>query len=76
MTHSHLAHLSLTDDDRDELADLLLAIMSSRMFLELVDTMGHQPDRAAQLVTWAVDSLLTRAQADNGMHRRANSSAE
>ncbi len=63
-----MAGVPVTGREREELVDLLLALMSSSMFLELVDRMDHEPDRAAQLVTWVVDSLVERAREDGGIH--------
>src|SRR5918996_740784 len=40
----------VTGDRRAEVVDLLVAVSSSSMFLELVDRMGHEPERAAELV--------------------------
>ena len=41
------AGIDLSDDD----VDLLVAVLSSSMFLELVDRMGHDPSHAAALAT-------------------------
>ena len=38
------------DERRAEVVDLLVAVSSSSMFLELVDRMGHEPERAADMV--------------------------
>jgi AcrR family transcriptional regulator len=62
MTRGALADLPISAQEREELADLLIAVLSSSMFLELVDRMGHEPDRAAQLVIWAVQALVERAE--------------
>lgn len=39
----------LPPDRRDDTIDLIIAVMSSSMMLELVDRMGHSPDHAAEL---------------------------
>jgi AcrR family transcriptional regulator len=41
----------VTGDRRAEVVDLLVAVSSSSMFLELVDRMGHEAEHAADLVT-------------------------
>lgn len=64
MTRDALTDLPIARDEREELADVLLAVLSSSMFLELVDRMGHAPERAAELVTWAARSIIQRAEAD------------
>ncbi len=56
--------------DRALLTDLLVAIPSSAMFLELHDRMGHQPDDAAALVIWAIDAIQRAFAADSGIGRR------
>ena len=54
-----LAHLS--PERRDEIVDLVIAMSSSSLFLELVDRMGYEPQRAAELATWSSAALLTAA---------------
>ncbi|MGF1598605.1 MAG: TetR/AcrR family transcriptional regulator [Acidimicrobiales bacterium] len=49
------------DDDQ---VDLMIAITSSSMFLELVDRMGHEPDKAVELVTGVIRLILADADAD------------
>ena len=56
---------ALSGDDRARLADLIIALASSGMFLELVDRLGRDPVDAADTVTWAVRALLAAA-ARNG----------
>jgi AcrR family transcriptional regulator len=41
---------AVTGERRREVVDLVVAVTSSSMFLELVDRMGHEPARAADLV--------------------------
>jgi AcrR family transcriptional regulator len=47
----------------DEVVDLIVAMTSSSMFLELVDRMGHRPDRAAAMVTELVELVVGEAAA-------------
>ncbi len=46
-----------SDTDRALLTDLLVAVPSSSMFLELHDRMGHNADLAAELAVWMVGAL-------------------
>lgn len=64
MTRDALTDLSIAPEQREELTDVLLALLSSSMFLDLVDRMGHTPERAAQLATWAARSIIDRVRAD------------
>jgi hypothetical protein len=43
---------------RADVVDLIAAICSSSMFLELVDRMGHDPVEAAELVADLVDLIV------------------
>jgi AcrR family transcriptional regulator len=52
---------TLDGRDRDDVVDLVVAVASSSMFLELVDRMGHDPERAAALVDRLIDLLITDA---------------
>ena len=54
-----LGHLS--PERRDEIVDLVIAMSSSSLFLELVDRMGYEPRRAAELATWSSAALLSAA---------------
>lgn len=49
---------ALGDDADDETVDLIIALVSSSMYLELVDRMGHSPDRAVAMVERTVRLLL------------------
>lgn len=51
----------LSPPERDRLADLVVALASSSMYLELVDRLGWTSDDAAATVEWAIDSLLAAA---------------
>jgi AcrR family transcriptional regulator len=57
----------LGDDDR--LVDLVIALISSSMYLELVDHLGHDDQDAARLAAWTVRAVVERAQADGGVAR-------
>lgn len=57
-----LAPPTLPDDERAELIDLIVALTSSSMMLELVDRMGHTPQRAADLVSHVVDLVIADAE--------------
>ena len=41
-----------------EIIDLVIAVTSSSMFLELVDRMGHEPTRAAELVADLIELIV------------------
>lgn len=51
--------------DDDEAVDLLVAITSSSMFLELAERMGHRPERAAALAVYVAE-LVSADVAANG----------
>lgn len=51
----------------DDLCDLMILIMSSSAFLELVDRVGRTPDDAARLAAWAAQAVIDRARRDGGM---------
>ena len=61
MAATTLADLGLPEAERAELADLLLAVLSSSMFLELVVLMEHDASRAAELASWAARTILDEA---------------
>lgn len=52
---------SIADDP--EQVDLIIAVTSSSMFLELVDRMGHDPERAADLVLHLTRLIVNDANA-------------
>ncbi len=52
-----LADLGLAVDD--QLVDLVIAVTSSSMFLELVDRMGHEPEEAVAMASRVVWLLLS-----------------
>lgn len=47
------------DDDLAKLGDAVIAVTSSRMFLELHDRMGWDVDPAAAMSSWMVEALLS-----------------
>ena len=49
---------AIGDTADDETVDLIIAVTSSSMYLELVDRMGHSPERAVAMVERAVRLLL------------------
>lgn len=51
----------LSDEDLDRLTDLIVALTSSTMFLELVDRLGWTPEDAASLAVWTTESIIDRA---------------
>jgi AcrR family transcriptional regulator len=59
--------IELPDTDQDRLVDLIVTITGSSTFLELVDRLGHDPEDAAALATWAVRALTDRARTDGGI---------
>jgi AcrR family transcriptional regulator len=52
---------TLDGRERGDVVDLVVAVASSSMFLELVDRMGHDPERAAVLADRLIDLLITDA---------------
>ena len=48
----------ITGRRRAELVDLLVAVTSSSMFLELVDRMGYDPEQAADLVADLLETII------------------
>lgn len=46
----------------EETVDLIVALISSSMFLELVDRMGHAPERAAAMATRVCHLVLDEAE--------------
>lgn len=49
------------EERRDDTVDLLVAVMSSSMMLELVDRMGHSPHHAADLAAHLAELVLADA---------------
>lgn len=49
---------------RADVVDLIIAVTSSSMFLELVDRMGHDPSHAVALATRLTDLVIADAVAD------------
>jgi AcrR family transcriptional regulator len=59
----HALDPAVTGDRRAEVIDLVVAVSSSSMFLELVDRMGHEPERAAELVADLIELIVARSNA-------------
>lgn len=55
-----------TEIDRELFTDLLVAIPSSSMFLELHDRLGHDPERAAELTMWMLRAVQRTFAAEGG----------
>lgn len=53
--------LSLAKDDTDKLVDLIVALVSSSMYLELVDRLGRPDEQAADLAAWTITAVVDRA---------------
>jgi AcrR family transcriptional regulator len=53
----------LSDEERADFVDLLIALSSSSMFLELVDRMGHRPEHAADMALRAIGALQNEIRA-------------
>ena len=49
------------------LADLVIAIASSAMYLELVERLGHDDQEAADMAAWTVGAVVDRARREGGM---------
>ena len=58
-TSERLAHLD--EADHADVVDVVIAVTSSSMFLELVDRMGHDPAHAARLASHVSSVLLQDA---------------
>ena len=59
--------VSLPDDQLDLLVDLVIAMISSAMFLEMVDRLGHPDDRAAHATAWAIAAVIDRAKREGAI---------
>jgi AcrR family transcriptional regulator len=53
--------------EREQLVDLITAIASSSMYLELVDRMGRTDDDAADLAAWVVGAVIERAKREGAI---------
>jgi hypothetical protein len=47
--------------------DLIVTLMSSSTYLEMVDRLGHHEKDAARLAAWAVAACVDRARAEGGI---------
>jgi hypothetical protein len=52
-----------------DLSDLMIVLLSSSTFVELVDRLGHTPDDAARIAAWGAEAIVERARRDGGMVR-------
>lgn len=52
----------LAGPGREETIDVIVAVSSSSMFLELVDRMGHDPTRAADLITDLIELIIKQGE--------------
>ena len=59
--------VDLPRDEFDRLTDLVIAIISSSMYLELVDRLGHDDEDAADLATFTVSAVIHRARRRGGI---------
>ena len=55
---------------RQEIIDLVIAVTSSSMFLELVDRMGHEPTRAAELAADLIELVVANETGPPGRRTR------
>lgn len=60
--------VTLDDDDLRLLTDLVVALMSSTMYLELVERLGHNERDAARLAAWAVGAIVDRSRTEGGVN--------
>jgi len=51
----------LAEHDVAHVTDLIVALASSSMFLELVDRMGHEPDHAVDMIVGVIDLLARQS---------------
>ena len=61
--------IALTDADLDLLTDLVVALLSSSMYLELVDRLGRSEDDAARIAAFAVYALVDHAKSEGAIAR-------
>jgi AcrR family transcriptional regulator len=61
--------LDLPEEDLDRLADLVVALTSSSMYLELVDRLGYDEDTAGELAAWVTRAAIERAQTEGRVAR-------
>ena len=61
---------SVTGARRQEIIDLVIAVTSSSMFLELVDRMGHEPTRAAELAADLIELIVANETGPPGRRTR------
>jgi AcrR family transcriptional regulator len=59
--------IELHTRDAERLVDLLVALISSSMYLELVDRLGHDDQEAADLASFAAVAVLERARREGAL---------
>ncbi|HEX4905709.1 MAG TPA: helix-turn-helix domain-containing protein [Acidimicrobiales bacterium] len=59
--------IDIPERDLDQLVDLIVTLMSSSTYLEMVDRLGHHEKDAARLAAWAVAACVDRARAEGGI---------
>jgi AcrR family transcriptional regulator len=62
-------HVDLPEHELDLLTDLVVAALSSSMYLELVDRLGHAEDEAARLAAFAVNAIVDHAKHEGAISR-------
>jgi AcrR family transcriptional regulator len=61
--------VDLPDDELDLLVDLVVALMSSAMYLEMVDRFGHSEEDAARVTSWAIAAIVEHAKHEGAIER-------
>lgn len=64
------------DQDRQDLGDLIMTVMSSAAFLDLHTRLGRSGSDAARMAWWAVLAMQKQFEADGGMGRSSKTAAE
>lgn len=62
-------HVDMPEHELDLLTDLVVATLSSSMYLELVDRLGHTEDEAAGLAAFAVNAIVDHAKHEGAVTR-------
>jgi AcrR family transcriptional regulator len=61
------AEIALPEEDEAKLVDLLVAMSSSSIYLELVDRLGYPADEAARLAAWGIAAAVDRARREGSI---------
>ena len=59
--------LGLAEKDMTKLVDLVVALVSSSMYLEMVDRLGHRDEDAAELAAWTISAVVDRARREGAV---------